>query len=92
MREAAGESVGKKQKQRSDKGKTRKKTAGGKAWVGQHSDDNVGGEGGDIDEDEPMHQAKKHKIGTVKRKLPFAAKSQPFIDDSNLDGDSFEDA
>jgi hypothetical protein len=34
MWEAAGESVGKKRKQRSDKGKTRRKTAGGKAGVG----------------------------------------------------------
>jgi hypothetical protein len=52
--EAAGESVGKKRKQRSDKGKTRKKTAGGKARVGRRNNDNTpGGEGGDTDEDEP---------------------------------------
>jgi hypothetical protein len=91
MQEAAGESVGKKRKQRSDKGKTRKKkTAGEKAGVGQHNDDNMGGE--HTNEDEPTHQIKKHKIATAARKLPPAAKSWPFINDRSDDDSSVDNA
>jgi hypothetical protein len=91
-RVAAGESVGKKRKQRSDKGKSRQKKdvrKDGKAGEIHRNDDT------DSEDEEDTTQKtgegsrwplkKKRKTTTAARMLPPAIKSNEFIDDSDDD-------
>jgi hypothetical protein len=99
-RVAAGEVVGKKRKQRSDKGKTRKKSskargrdAGEKNGIDGEND---GSENEDIDQtsggqagQRPLK--KKRKTVGVARKLPPTVKSHEFIEDSDREDSDFID-
>jgi hypothetical protein len=95
-RVAAGEVVGKKRKQRSDKGKTREKSSrkGGKGGE-KHGNNDIDTENDDITEKNGKRHKKppkkKRKTTAAARILPFAArivKSSKFIHDSDEDSDS----
>ena len=91
-RVAAREVVGKKRKQRSDKGKTRKKKSSRKG--GDAGDNNsLGGKNEDIGQTSgggrPLK--KKCKMGGVVHKLPPTSMSQEFIDSDSEDDNLIDD-
>lgn len=80
-RVASGEVVGKKRKQRSDKGKTRKKSS----RTGEKAGEKHGNEDTDSENEDsrPLKKKRKKTTAAASRKLPPAIKSNEFIGNSD---------